>query len=132
MPTYQPTLGALSVGNGQTRFRVWAPKRKKVEVVLDGKHLPLERDAQGFFSGIHRAEAGAHYKYRLDGGDAFPDPCSRFQPEGPHGPSRIVDPSTFRWSDGHWKGARIKGQVIYELHVGAFSPAGNYAGIAEQ
>src|SRR5207244_4339102 len=69
----------------------------------------------------------------LDGRDCFADPCSRFQPEGPHGPSEIVDPSAFRWTDEGWKGPQSpRGQVLYELHVGAFSSEGTYAGLAAQ
>ena len=66
------------------------------------------------------------YRYRLDGKDSFPDPCSRFQPEGPHGPSLIVDPAAYQWRDQHWHGVRMHGQVIYELHIGTFTPDGTF------
>ena len=69
---------------------------------------------------------GMTYQYRLEGTQLCPDPCSRFQPEGPHGPSQIVNPSTYQWHDGGWKGVRMHGQVIYELHIGTFTPAGTF------
>ena len=69
---------------------------------------------------------GARYKLRLDGGELYPDPASRYQPEGPHGPSQIVDPSRYRWTDGAWKGVSIEGQVLYEMHVGTFTREGTW------
>jgi maltooligosyltrehalose trehalohydrolase len=113
-------------------FRVWAPKRKRVEVVIEGgaeaRAQELTAETGGYFSGfVADARAGTLYRYRLDGADAFPDPASRFQPEGPHGPSQVVDPSTFPWTDAGWKGVTRDGQVIYELHVGTFTREGTWA-----
>jgi maltooligosyltrehalose trehalohydrolase len=120
-------IGAEVVPEG-VHFRVWAPRRKKVEVVFDKNGLELEREENGYFSGLAEGlEVGALYRYRLDGGDAFPDPASRFQPEGPHGPSQVVDPSTFRWTDGGWRGIGRDGQVVYEMHVGTFTREGTWA-----
>jgi maltooligosyltrehalose trehalohydrolase len=83
------------------------------------------KDEAGYFSGlVPIATAGMLYRYRLDNGDAYPDPCSRYQPQGPHGPSLIVDPSTYAWLYPDWQGVRMQGQVIYELHVGTFTPEG--------
>jgi maltooligosyltrehalose trehalohydrolase len=83
------------------------------------------KDEAGYFSGlVPIATAGMLYRYRLDNGDAYPDPCSRYQPQGPHGPSLIVDPSTYAWRYPDWQGVRMQGQVIYELHVGTFTPEG--------
>ncbi|MBZ4416410.1 malto-oligosyltrehalose trehalohydrolase [Myxococcus sp. RHSTA-1-4] len=131
---FQLTLGAQLLGDGRTRFRVWAPRRRTVDVCLydDGfaRHLPLRPTEHGYFEGTHPVPVGARYKYRLDGGDCFPDPCSRFQPEGPHGPSQVVDPHRYTWKDNGWRGVTAKGQVLYELHVGTFSPEGTYAGAA--
>ncbi len=130
------SLGANFLGDGRTSFRVWAPDRREVEVSLEGTpgshFFPLSRDEQGYFSGIHPVDVGQRYKFRLDRGDRLPDPCSRFQPEGPHGPSEVVDPSRFRWSDSQWPGVELRGQIIYELHVGAFTPEGTYAALARQ
>jgi maltooligosyltrehalose trehalohydrolase len=111
-------------------FRVWAPGCRAVDVRVEsgtpGLH-PLGAEPGGWFSGlVPGLQEGARYRYRLDGGDAFPDPASRFQPEGPHGPSQVVDPSRFRWSDVGWRGLRPEGQVLYELHVGTFTGEGTW------
>lgn len=121
-------IGAEPTAGGGTDFRVWAPKRKKVEVVIEGgSTAELSRGPDGYFAGVvERAGAGALYRYRLDGGDAFPDPASRFQPEGPHGPSQVIDPAQFTWSDSGWRGCPIDGQVIYEMHVGTFTREGTW------
>ena len=113
-----------------TSFRVFAPKRARVAIALEnGPLVELTREPDGFFSGLtDHAPAGARYKIRLDDGEQlFPDPASRFQPEGPHGPSVVVDPTTFRWTDAAWKGVKLRGQVIYELHIGTFTKEGTYA-----
>ena len=87
-------------------FRVWAPRRRNVEVVLDAGAVELAAEPDGYFSGeAGGAGHGTLYRFRLDGGDAFPDPVSRFQPEGPHGPSQVVDPARFDWHDAGWRGA---------------------------
>jgi maltooligosyltrehalose trehalohydrolase len=121
-------LGARISPEG-THFRLWAPKPKQVEVVLEptGTSHRLQRDDAGYWSGlIAEAKAGMTYRYRLDGKRSFPDPCSRFQPEGPHGPSLIVDPAAYRWRDHQWRGVEMHGQVIYELHIGTFTPDGTF------
>jgi maltooligosyltrehalose trehalohydrolase len=115
-------------------FRVWAPARREVDVRIEsgtpGLH-PLAPEADGWFAGlVPGLREGSRYRYRLDGGDAFPDPASRFQPDGPHGPSQVVDPSRFRWSDAAWRGLRPGGQVLYELHVGTFTREGTWQAAA--
>jgi maltooligosyltrehalose trehalohydrolase len=116
--------------------RVWAPKRRTVEVVVERASsaplvVPLSSDAEGFFSGyVEGVTAGDRYWYQLDGAHRRPDPVSRFQPDGPHGPSQIVDPSRFAWTDARWKGLGPAGQVLYELHVGTFTPEGTWASAA--
>ncbi len=129
-------IGASWLGDGRSRFRVWAPERRSVEVALEAKGglrlLPLERAAGGYFEGVHPARPGDRYKLRLDGGDAFPDPAARFLPDGPHGPAEIVDPSAFRWTDAAWRGLSPRGQVIYEVHAGAYTEEGTYAALAAQ
>jgi len=118
---------------------VWAPDRKVVHLLLEDRsgtvqteHL-LEREGRGYFSGyVAPAGVGGRYRFRLDGGAAgFPDPASRFQPDGPHGPSEIVDPSRFVWSDGGWRGVSIHRQVLYELHVGTYTPQGTWRAAME-
>jgi maltooligosyltrehalose trehalohydrolase len=118
-------IGAEPTPTG-AHFRVWAPKRARVEVVIDGESTELTRDPTGYFSGAVDTQPGALYRYRLDGRDSFPDPASRFQPEGPHGPSQLIDPAAFPWSDAGWRGIPLEGQVIYELHIGTFTPEGTW------
>jgi maltooligosyltrehalose trehalohydrolase len=129
-------VGAEVLPEGGVHFRVWAPRRKRVAVIFEGDAKPfeLEREEGGYFSAlVEEAREGALYRFRLDDEDyLYPDPASRFQPEGPHGPSRVVDPSAFRWTDESWKGARLKGQVIYELHTGAFTREGTFAAAARE
>jgi maltooligosyltrehalose trehalohydrolase len=129
-------VGAEVLDGGGVHFRVWAPRAEAVEVVLDGgaegAH-PLETDGGGYFSGVvGEARAGTRYRFRLDGDDEFPDPVSRYQPEGPGGPSEVVDPGAFAWTDAGWRGPAVRGQVLYELHVGTFTPEGTWAAAAEQ
>jgi maltooligosyltrehalose trehalohydrolase len=109
-------------------FRVWAPSARRVRVEVDdaGSH-ELSREAGGYFSGtIAETRAGALYRLRLDERGPFPDPASRFQPEGPFGPSAVVDPASFSWSDSEWGGPEAKGQIVYEVHVGTFTPEGTW------
>jgi maltooligosyltrehalose trehalohydrolase len=125
--------GADVLPQGGVRFRVWASKRQCVRVVLEGGpgHPPgaalvevaLEPEGTGYFSGlVADAAAGTLYRYRLDDeAELYADPASRFQPEGPHGPSQVIDPHTFPWHDQHWCGVPLEGQVLYEMHVGTFT-----------
>jgi maltooligosyltrehalose trehalohydrolase len=123
---------------GAADVRVWAPACHTVEVVLlrkDGEPtiVPLEKEADGFFGGLLTSvSAGDRYWYQLDGDRRRPDPVSRFQPEGPHGPSAVVDPTTFAWTDAAWPGLARTGQVLYELHIGTFTPEGTWAAAAER
>jgi len=120
---------------GAVHFRVWAPDRSRVEAVIEGASRPalLRAEPGGYFAGLAPGvRPGARYRYRLDGGETFPDPASRFQPEGPHGPSEVIDPASFNWTDRAWTGVRIRGQVMYELHVGAFTPEGTWAAAARE
>jgi len=117
-----------------THFRVWAPERKSVEVVFEDQRPPIRLTAEGngYFSGlVEKAGSGIRYKYAL-GGETYPDPASRFQPTGPHGYSEVIDPSSFAWSDQAWPGARLEGQVIYELHIGTFTKDGTWRSAAEK
>jgi maltooligosyltrehalose trehalohydrolase len=126
-------LGAELLEEG-VRFRVWAPRCQQVDVALeDGRVFSLEKEDNGYFSAIApELKAGTLYRFQLDGDKQFPDPCSRFQPQGPHGPSQVMDPNTYVWQDSEWPGVSMQGQVIYELHVGTFTPEGTYAAAAQQ
>jgi maltooligosyltrehalose trehalohydrolase len=124
---YPELLGAVST-DGTQRFRVWAPAASRVDVVFedgDCAPLPLTREAGGYFSGATQTSA-RRYKYRVDDNEPWPDPCSRFQPQGVHGPSLLVDPTAFEWTDAQWRGVAIERQVIYELHIGTFTPEGTF------
>ena len=134
-------IGAELIGANETHFRVWAPKATHVDVVIEESAVknthrtfhPLQREDGGYFSGLTEARAGDCYRFRVDNAEHFhPDPASRFQPDGPHGSSRIVDPTTFRWSDAEWPGKQLKGQIIYEMHVGTFTGEGTWRAAAEQ
>ena len=124
------TLGA-SVEPGGVRFRVWAPATRRAEVVLypegGGERVhALEKQDAGYHGGlVGGLGAGTRYKLRLDG-EVYPDPASRAQPEGVHGPSEVVDPAAFAWTDEEWPGLSRDGLVIYELHVGTFTPEGTF------
>jgi maltooligosyltrehalose trehalohydrolase len=99
----------------------------------DRGEVALAPEAGGYFSRlVAGAGDGALYRYRLDGGGAYPDPASRFQPEGPHGPSQVVDPERFRWTDAGWKGAGREGQVVYEMHIGTFTQDGTWKAAARE
>lgn len=129
------SVGAEVTPNG-VHFRVWAPASKKAAVQLISrgsiKAFALEPESNGYFSGlVTEARTGMLYKFQLDSG-AFPDPASRYQPEGPHGPSQIIDPTSFRWTDDMWRGVSREGQVIYELHIGTFTTKGTWAAAMEQ
>jgi len=108
---------------------VWAPVRKKIEVVLDGGgSVLLEAEASGYFSGIApNARVGSRYKFKLDGIETCPDPASRFQPEGPHGWSEVIDATDFAWTDRNWRGVALPHQVIYEMHIGTFTKPGTWS-----
>jgi maltooligosyltrehalose trehalohydrolase len=127
------TYGATVLG-GATRFVVWAPNAKQLSVRVHtgdgaGEH-PLVRDDRGVFSAtVPGVRAGDDYAYRIDGGDERPDPVSRWQPHGVHGASRVVDPHAFAWTDSAWKGIEMADFVIYELHVGTFTPEGTFDAI---
>ena len=93
----------------------------------------LKSEGNGYFSGLLTGiGAGALYRIELDQQEAFPDPASRFQPEGPHGPSQVIDPHQFGWTDSAWPGHALQGLVIYELHIGTFTPEGTWAAAARE
>ncbi|HET7618497.1 MAG TPA: malto-oligosyltrehalose trehalohydrolase, partial [Vicinamibacterales bacterium] len=136
---WQPSLGAWVTTDG-VRFRVWAPEIAAVDLVVEsgagtGTHrLTREgNDTDGFHTLMLAGVAdGDRYRYRLDGGPGLPDPASRYQPEGVHGPSQVVDPSRFRWLDEEWCPPTLHDLIIYEVHVGTFSPSGRFDGVTER
>ncbi len=127
-------LGATRLAGDRTRFEVWAPEADHVEVVLDDGVVALLDLGDGVHGGIvDGVGAGARYRYRLhrDGEDPLdrPDPASRWQPEGVHGPSAVDAPEMFTWSDDGFTAPPLHQQVLYELHVGTFSPEGTFDGV---
>jgi maltooligosyltrehalose trehalohydrolase len=136
-------VGAELQATGGAHFRVWAPLCQKVQVVLEGdasnfddsqRNFDLVREPHGYFSGLVNAVGnGTLYRYRLDGRvEVYPDPASRFQPTGPKGPSEVVGPEIYEWSDANWPGIQLDGQVLYEMHIGTFTSEGTFAGALEE
>lgn len=126
-------IGAEIIPGHGVHFRVWAPRFKNVEVVLESidsppQFFPMTPEEKGYFSAlIGEAQVGTRYRFRLgEESILYPDPASRYQPEGPHGSSQVIDPTTFTWTDQHWKGVTIGSQVLYEMHIGTFSREGTW------
>jgi maltooligosyltrehalose trehalohydrolase len=135
----QPTrrCGALPLTDGGVRWRVWAPRAGRVELVLtDGDRkrvVPMDPEPRGYFSHAEADVAeGQRYAYRLDGGPERPDPASLWQPDGVHRPSAVVRPGRFAWSDGAWKGVPRGDLVFYEVHVGTFTPEGTFEAVVSR
>ncbi len=132
-------IGAEIIDGKGTHFRVWAPKRNKVEVTfgLDINSLvdvrTLEKEDDGYFSLlVPEAGNGTFYGFKLDGSEKiFPDPASKFQPDGPHRPSQIVDHENFVWSDKKWKGVKANKRIVYEMHIGTFTQQGTWKAAEE-
>ena len=132
--TDRQVLGARPQAGG-VQFSVWAPEAGAVELLLgeEADAAPMEAGDGGVFERfVPDLRPGARYRYRLDGGDPLPDPVSRFQPEGVHGPSEVVDPAAYDWQDGAWEGVPQENLIFYELHVGTFTPEGTFAAAEER
>lgn len=129
-PFALPRCGAFADIDGTTTWRVWAPRASEVELLLvdrEGQHetIGMVSETDGCFSHTRQEVAeGQGYFYRLDGGRERPDPASRWQPEGIHRHSAVVYPERFRWNDHGWRGVRREDLVMYEVHVGTFTPEG--------
>jgi maltooligosyltrehalose trehalohydrolase len=125
-------LGANLLDDGRCRFRVWAPCSDYTHVHLiapEDRLVPLQAQKLGYHATeVENVPAGARYFYRLANGREFPDPASRHQPEGVHGPSEVVD-RRFDWEDVQWAGLPIENYVIYEMHVGTFTPEGTFEAV---
>jgi maltooligosyltrehalose trehalohydrolase len=124
-------FGAELEPGGATRFRLWAPAARRVDLLLASPawraELPLEPLADGWHERSAAAPAGSRYAYRIDGGMSVPDPASRANPDDVHAPSLVVDPLAFEWQDAGWTGRPWEEAVLYELHVGTFTPQGTFA-----
>jgi maltooligosyltrehalose trehalohydrolase len=122
---FERRLGAFPLGDGHAGFRVWAPLPERVALRAGGREHALEPAGLGVYEAVIEAEPGTDYEYVLDG-VALPDPCSRWQPEGIRGPSRLLDTSLFAWTDVDWQPPAVGELVIYELHVGTFTSEGTF------
>jgi maltooligosyltrehalose trehalohydrolase len=125
-------FGTRLLPQGGAEFRLWAPAARTVEWIgADGAARPMTVAAEGWFSlRVAAAAAGTRYAFRIDGGLTVPDPASRFNPDDVHAASEVVDPLAYAWRDGQWRGRPWHEAVIYELHVGTFTPQGTFAAVA--
>jgi len=120
-------FGAAVLAEGGVRFRLWAPAARSVELMVGNRAKPMRGQGAGWYELIDRdAGAGTLYQYRINGTQLVPDPASRFQPRDVDGPSEVIDPSRYPWKDAGWKSRAWPQAVIYELHVGTFTPEGSY------
>jgi maltooligosyltrehalose trehalohydrolase len=129
--------GAELIAEG-VRYRVWAREARSAEVRIwtgdrPPRTIPLILDASGYYHAIdYHGAAGDLYKYRLDGADEYPDPASRYQPEGVHGRSQVIDPQAFQWHDADWTPPPFRDLVIYEVHIGTFTQGGTFLAAIEK
>src|SRR5580692_4483046 len=130
-------FGAECCDDGGVSFRLWAPAAHRVELCLgdanESMRIPLDRCDEDWFELVtDAARPGNRYRFRIDDVCLVPDPVSRFQPQDVYGPSEIIDPAAFAWTDETWRGRRWEEAVIDEIHVGAFTPRGTFAAVREQ
>jgi maltooligosyltrehalose trehalohydrolase len=134
--TDERTIGAIPLADGRWYFSVWAPKRKRVSLHVFGDHeqaVRMEKDERGYYRAtLSKLATGDRYLYGLDDAHERPDPASRFQPEGVHGPSQLVDLRAFEWTDSNWKGRPLGTSIFYELHVGTYTREGTFEAIIER
>jgi maltooligosyltrehalose trehalohydrolase len=134
-PLHAMPFGARLLDRGGARFGLWAPGAQRVDLQLEktAARIPMSRDESGWHSlTLPEAAPGLRYRYVVDGRPAVPDPASRFNPDDVHGPSELTDPHAYRWSDAQWRGRPWHEAVVYELHVGSFTPQGSYAAAMER
>lgn len=139
-PSLLPAWRRLPIGaepdpDGGVHFRVWAPRRRSISVQLDGSDdaTSLRAEAGGYFAGVvDKARAGSRYRFVLDDDLALADPASRYQPEGPHGPSQVIDPGAFHWKHHDWTGVPPERRVLYEMHIGTFTRGGTWESARQQ
>ena len=115
-----------------TPFQVWAPHAQRVEIDLAGDRHPMVRADYGWWHAEVALADRGDYRFVLDDGEALPDPRSLWQPRGIHGASRMVDHKAFLWTDQRWQAGPLSAAIIYELHVGTFTPQGTFAGVIDK
>ncbi|MGH2944757.1 MAG: malto-oligosyltrehalose trehalohydrolase [Solirubrobacteraceae bacterium] len=123
--TFERPLGAFPLRGGRALFRVWAPRADRLTLRVDGTEHALQHAGLGVYEATVEAAAGADYEYAIHG-RALPDPCSRWQPAGLRGPSRLLDPAAFEWTDESHRSPALRDLVLYELHVGTFTAEGTF------
>jgi malto-oligosyltrehalose trehalohydrolase len=134
-PVRLTSWGAVVQEDGRVRFRLWAPGQTRLLLEMKGEADPLAMQAleDGWHEVVTDAAAsGTRYRFRLEDGTRVPDPASRHQPEGVHGPSEVVDPGRYAWADGDWQGRPWEQTVLYELHVGTFTLEGTFRAVIER
>jgi maltooligosyltrehalose trehalohydrolase len=124
---WERPFGARPGADGTTEFRVWAPRAESLALRVGGRDVGLADAGHGVREATTEAAGGDDYVFVVDGNE-LPDPCTRWQPGGLRGPSRVLDPASFEWSDGGFRPAPLADQVLYELHVGTFSREGTFDG----
>ncbi len=129
---HEMPFGTRRLTDGRTRFRLWAPSARRVELMLNGQPLPMATSADGWFEATTNTVHDARYAYRIDDALVVPDPASRSNPDDVHCASALTDPGGFDWPDATWTGRPWFEAVVYELHVGCFTPAGTFAAAIER
>ncbi|HEY7615871.1 MAG TPA: malto-oligosyltrehalose trehalohydrolase, partial [Terriglobales bacterium] len=133
--SHKMPFGAECRADGSVRFRLWAPGASAVDLVLvdaDAGAQAMTRLHAGWFQLVtNSAKPGSRYFFQVNGDTLVPDPASRFQPQDVHGPSEVVDPESFAWTETNWNGRTWEEAIIYELHVGTFTPSGKFTGLIE-
>lgn len=127
--------GANRLPDGSWQFLLWAPHSKSVSIKLaeNGCTIPMDALSDGYHQAVvGEVSAGVRYFYRLEDGRELPDPASRFQPEGVHGPSQLVETGGFRWTDHNWRGRTLQGSILYEVHIGTYTREGTFVGLIPQ
>src|SRR5205085_3959340 len=124
-------FGAAVLAEGGVRFRLWAPAARGVELIIASRARRMQSQPGGWHEVVDRdAAPGTLYQYRIDGRQLVPDPASSFQPQDVDGPSEVIAPAQYQWKDTGWRSRPWNETVVYELHVGTFTPEGTYAGVA--
>lgn len=127
--------GAIYLGNNRCRFTVWAPEKNKMvlQIVGEEKEYEMQKDNEGYFSIEIDATPGTRYLYKIDRAEkGLPDPASKYQPEGVHGPSEVIDQDGFTWNDKNWKPPAFDDLILYELHIGTFTSEGTFESAIEK
>src|SRR4051794_18979116 len=126
-------IGAQYLQNNTARFTVWAPEKESMQLHIvypTEQKLQMQKDEEGYFHiTVENVQPGSRYFFAPDNKQDFPDPVSNYQPEDVFGPSEVIDHTTYQWHDGDWRGLTFNDLILYELHVGTFTPEGTFEAI---